>query len=263
VLGTKVCSRHRIGAETRQLILGVDVVVDNLSAAPMELQGVIEDNEKPLGQASRYVSREDPCTPLVRAVAPGKRERGFLVFELARDPSKPKLVVEMHEPHGFADDRVAVELDRSVPPTTLPSAPSGPERSARPGPVRATAFYRASVVSVRRCSTRLDEDGKEELGVEILVENFTSKPLGVSVYDAKLRDGEGFTFEHESSHSRTSHCKPALAERGIAPGGKARGFVASFAVKPGARGLTLTLPIEVEHAYSADKVVLALPADRP
>ncbi|MBI5537006.1 MAG: hypothetical protein HY898_30070 [Deltaproteobacteria bacterium] len=262
VLGTKVCSRHRVGDETKQLMLGVDVVIDNLSDAKFEIEGVIEDNDKPLGQARRYVSREEGCEPLVRAVAPGKRERGFFVFDLPREPSKPKLIVEMHEPHGFADDRVVVDFGRTVPAAPLPPAPTDTERSVKAGAVRTTPFYRASVLSMRRCAGSLDEDGNEAIGVELLVESFTAKELDVSVYDAKLRDRDGFTFERSSGLTRDSRCKPEMPSGGIAPRGKARGFFASFAVKPGARGLVLVFPIKAEHAYSHEEVVLALPEAR-
>jgi hypothetical protein len=243
-------------------MLGVDVIIDNLSDAKLELEGTLEEDDKPLGQARRYVSREEGCEPLVRAVSPGKRERGFLVFDLPREPAKPKLVVEMHEPHGFADDRVVIDFGQTAPAASLPPPPSGIERAAKAGLVRTTPFYRVSVVSVRRCSSKLDDEGNEALGVELLVENFSGKPVEVSGYDAKLRDGSGYSFERTSGYERESRCKPELLRDGLEPNGKVRGFFASFAVKPGARGLVLVFPIKAEHGYAHEDVVLALPEAR-
>ncbi|MBI5537005.1 MAG: hypothetical protein HY898_30065 [Deltaproteobacteria bacterium] len=265
VVGTKVCSTRERAGETKSVLFGVEVVIDNLGGKSMRIEPELEEASGQRHRPPFSYHGEDKCGPELplRDIPAASRQRGWIMYDLTSIPMRPRLRVPMNEPRGFAEEELIVDLDPAHGSKTaaqLPAAPTAQPAQAQTGSTRKTPYYSVSVTDVRRCTLKWvsrrppppTEANTLLVGVEILVESTATKTFSVHG-DATLRDSRGYDYTPEDRYGlETAECMPLLRQNEVPPQGKVRGFVHLFRIKADAKGLKLTVRLGREEEVTLD-----------
>jgi hypothetical protein len=230
------------------ILAGVEIVLENRSNVPFRIGdgGQLRDGR---GYTYDGVFRTDrgACGDPIASqeLRPGDRARGFLrPFLLPPDAGALTLEYRVagtwNEAHAM---RLAIGPLPAAPPAP-PAPPSLPTAWTRPKQTSVeTNGIQVTVTDVKPCSERTS-DGRMHLGVELLVENRSDKPI-VLPWAGEVEDADHYHYRLSSIYDSTGPCNPILtSQKPLAPGEKQRGWLNAFDVPVGASAWKLHYSLE-------------------
>ncbi|MCA9619918.1 MAG: hypothetical protein KC731_12925 [Myxococcales bacterium] len=190
-------------------------------------------------QAERWAG--DPCREqdLFRSLRSAESGTVWLVAE-GKAADTTLLSVAVKEPRGLAEHRLIFGLRDGVK-SPLSAESSRPVRPPPPkerlGEPVETAYYRVTVIRALPCGAS-EEARTVDVGIELLIENFSNVPFNVSsAFSLKAADGASFnrSFLHLAGPCAT----PKIGIGTLEPGERSRGWLSAVRVSADARDLTL------------------------